>query len=141
MPTGKHGSSEIVIKFDDYSGTPQTVTCGVLTLGAIKTNANMQAATTFCDTVEKQLATGMMKIDDVKLTGFFDDTATTGTHAVFSKINTGPQDATRTLEVNFGNNNKFTAEGYVKDYAVIANQGNLTSFEATLVLNSGAWTP
>lgn len=141
MAAGKHGSSEITIKWDDSLGAPQTITCGVLTLGPIKTNANVQAATTFCDTVEKQLLTGMLKIDDVKLTGFFDDTPTTGSYPLFAKLDTSPQAATRTLEVGFGNGVKFTAEGYQKDFAMIANQGNLTSFEATIALNSGAWTP
>jgi len=141
MPAGKHGSSEITISFDDSAGAPHVITCGVLTIGPVKINANMQAGTTFCDTVEKQLPTGMTKIDDVKLTGFFDDTPVSGSHVIFSKIDTNPQAATRTLIVGFGNSNTWTAECYVKEYAVLANQGNLTSFEATLVQNSGAWTP
>lgn len=140
MPAGKHGSSEITISYDNAAGTPVVLTCAVLTIGPVKITSGMQAATTFCDVIEKQLPTGMSKIDPMKLTGFFDDTAG-GEHATFKTVDTNPQAATRTLAIGFGNGNTWTSEGYCQSYAVIANQGNLTGFEADLVQNSGAWTP
>lgn len=140
MPAGKHGSSEITISYDNAAGSPVVLSCALLTIGPVKISSNMQAGTTFCDTIEKQLPTGMSKIDNIKLTGFFDDTPATGEHSVFLPVDTNPQALTRTLAIVFGNAKTWTSEGYLMSYAVIANQGNLTSFEADLVQNSGAWT-
>jgi hypothetical protein len=141
MPAGKHGSSEITISYDDAAGAPVTVTCGVLTMGPVKVTANQQVATSFCDTVAKMLPTGMSKIDPIKLTGFFDDTPATGAHHVFGTPDTSPTASTRTLTIDFGNGQTWTSEGYLTSYAVIANQGNLTGYEADLCQNSGAWSP
>jgi hypothetical protein len=140
MAAGKHGSSEITVSYDDALGTPVVLTCFLLTMGPVKISSNMQAGTTFCDIIEKQLPTGMSKIEPIKLTGFFDDSVG-GPHPTFKKIDTNPQGATRTLTINFGNSNQWQSEGYCQAYSVIANQGNLTGFEADLVQNSGAWTP
>jgi hypothetical protein len=140
MPAGKHGSSEITISYDNAAGTPVVLTCAVLTMGPVKISSNMQAGTTFCDAIEKQLPTGMTKIEPMKLTGFFDDTPATGEHSTFLPIDTNPQGPTRTLAIGFGNGKTWTSEGYCQSYAVIANQGNLTGFEADLVQNSGVWS-
>src|SRR5215471_4256925 len=101
MAAGKHGSSEITITYDDATGTPQVVTCAVLTMGAIKLSSVLQTGTAFCDTVEKQLPTGLSKIDQVTLHGFWDTTPTTGSHAVFKAPDTNPQGSTRTLAIMF----------------------------------------
>jgi hypothetical protein len=140
MAAGKHGSSEITISYDNAAGLPQTMTCAVLTIGPVKITANQQVSTTFCDTIVKMLPTGMSKIDPIKITGFFDDTPTTGSHYVFGTPDTSPQAPTRTLTLGFGNGRTWTSEGYLTSYSVNANQGNLTGFEADLCQNSGAWT-
>jgi len=140
MAAGKHGSSEITIAYDDASGAPQTITCAVLTMGPIKLTSGMQTATAYCDSIEKQLPTGMTKIEQVTLTGFWDTTPTTGSHAVFKAPDTNPQGATRTLTVMFGDAKTWASEGYQISYAVIGKVSNLTEFEAVLQQNSGAWS-
>jgi hypothetical protein len=140
MAAGKHGSSEIVITYDDPSGAPQTITCAVLTMGAIKITSQMQAGTAYCDTIEKQLPTGLEKIDQVTLTGFWDTTPVTGSHDIFKAPDTNPQAPTRTLGVMFGDAKQWTSEGYQVSYSVIGKVGNLTEFEAVLQQNSGAWS-
>ena len=141
MAAGKHGSSEITISYDDQTGAPQVVTCAVLTMGAIKVSSVMQAGTAYCDTVEKMLPTGLSKIDQVTLTGFWDTTPTTGSHAVFGKPDTNQQGTTRTLSIMFGDAKTWASEGFLVSYSVIGKVGVLTEFEAVLQQNSGAWTP
>lgn len=141
MAAGKHGSSEITVSYDDGpGGTPRTITSYVLTLGAIKLTSNMQASTAFGDSIEKMLPTGMSKIDQITIHGFWDDTATSGPHVVFLTPDTSPQASTRTLAIVFGNSKTWTSEGYLVSYAVLGKTGNLTEFDAVLQQNSGAWT-
>lgn len=141
MAAGKHGSSEITISYDDApGGSPRTITSFVLTMGGIKLTSNMQTSTAFGDTIEKMLPTGVSKIDQITLTGFWDDTATTGPHTVFIAPDDGPQDSTRTLAIVFGNSKTWTSEGYLVSYEVLGKNGNLTEFAAVLQQNSGAWS-
>lgn len=141
MGAGKHGSSEITIQYDDApGGSLRTITSYVLTMGGIKLQSNMQASTAYGDSVMKKLPTGMMEIPPVTMTGFFDDTPTTGPHAVFGAPDTSPQAATRTLAVVFGNSKTWTSEGYLVSYEVLGKNNNLTEFAAELQQNSGVWT-
>jgi len=142
MAAGKHSSSEVTISYDDsQGGTPRTITSSVMTLGALKLTAGMQASTAFGDTIEKQLPTGLTKVEKVTFHGFFDDTATTGPHVVFgSGPDTSVQGGTRTLSVVIGNSKTWTSEGYVESYSVIGKAGNLTEYEAVCVQNTGAWS-
>lgn len=141
MPAGKHGSAELTFSYDDGpGGTPRTMTAYLMTIGAIKLTSNMQGSTAYGDTLEKQLPTGMSKIDPITVHGLFDDTATTGPHTVFGTPDTSPQAATRTLAIVVGNGKTWTSEGYCQSYSVIAKNGNLTEYEAVLIQNSGAWS-
>ncbi len=136
MAAGKHGSSEITIAYDDGpGGTPRTITSFVLTMGAIKLTSSMQANTPYGATVEGMLPTGVSKIDQVTLHGYWDDTATTGPHVVFIAPDTSPQSSTRTLAIVFGNSRTWTSEGFLVSYSVLGKAGN-----AVLQQNSGAWT-
>jgi len=141
MAAGKHGSSEITISYDDGpGGSPQAIVSYILTMGAIKLTSNMQTSTAFADTIEKMLPTGMSKIDQVTLHGFWSDAATTGPHTVFLAPDTSPQASTRTLAIVFGNSKTWTSEGYLVSYAVLGKVGSLTEFDAVLQQNSGAWS-
>lgn len=141
MGVGKHGSAEITITYDDGpGGAAQAVTSYVLTMGAVKITAGMQANTPYAATIEAQLPTGIKKIDQITLHGLWDDTTVTGPHVVFLTPDTNPQGATRTLAIVFGNSKTWTSEGFLVSYAVIGKAGNLTEFEAVLQQNSGAWT-
>jgi hypothetical protein len=141
MAAGKHGSAEITITYDDSpGGTPRAITGFVLTMGGVKLSSDMEASTAFGVAFEAMLPTGVQKIDQITLTGFFDDTATTGPHVVFIAPDNSPQAATRTLAIVFGNSKTWTSEGYLVSYNVLGKVANLTEFEAVLQQNSGAWT-
>lgn len=141
MGAGKHGSSEITIAYDDGpGGSLRTITAFILTMGGIKLTSNMQASTAYGDSIEKKLPTGMSKIDPVTFTGLWDDTPTTGPHAVFLTPDTSPQATTRTLQIVFGNAKTWLSEGYLESYEVLGKNGNLTEFAAVAIQNSGAWS-
>jgi len=138
---GKYGSASITCSYDDGpGGTPRTITSFVLTMGGVKITSNMQAATAYGDTVEKMLPTGVLKLDQIELSGLWDTTATTGPHVVFIAPDDGPQDATRTLVIVFGDSKTWTSEGYLISYEVLGKVGSLSEFKAVLQQNSGAWT-
>jgi hypothetical protein len=141
MPAGKHGSSEVIITLDDAGGTPRTITNFVLTVGALKITSNMQKSDAFGDAWEEMLPTGKQKVDPIKLTGFFDDTPTTGPHVVMGAPDASPQSATRTLAVVVGNAKTFTVECFLSAYSVLPKNGALTEFEADLQPSgAAAWT-
>ena len=138
---GKYGSASITVAYDDGpGGTARTITAFVLTMGGVKITSNMQNATAYGDTVEKMLPTGMLKLEQIELSGLWDTTATTGPHVVFLAPDDGPQDATRTLTVVFGDSKTWTSEGYLVSYEVLGQVGALTEFKAVLQQNSGAWS-
>jgi hypothetical protein len=141
MAAGKHGSAEVTIAYDDApGGTLRTITSFVLQMGAVKISSAMQANTPYGATVEGMLPTGVSKIDQITIHGYWDDTALTGPHTVFLSPDTSPQSATRTLQIVFGNARTWTSEGFLVSYAVLGKAGNLTEFEAVLQQNSGAWS-
>ena len=124
MAAGKHGSSEIVVSYDDApGGTLRVITSFVLTFGGVKITSKMQASTAYGDTVEKKLPTGMTALADIPIEGFWDDTATTGPHVVFIAPDDGPQDLMRSLVIVFGNSKTWSSEGYLMDYEVLGITG------------------
>ncbi len=141
MAAGKHGSSEITISYDDGpGGTLRIITPYVTTFGGIKITSNMQTSTVFGAAIETMLPTGMSKLEQITVHGFFDDTATVGPHIVFIAPDTSPQASTRSLSVVIGNSKTWSSEGYLVSYVVLGKVGALTEYEAVLQQNSGAWT-
>jgi len=141
MAAGKHGSSEITITLDDSGGTPRVLTNYILTMGALKITAETQVSTAYGDSWQEVLPTGMNKVDNITLTGFFDDTATSGPHAVMNTPDSSPQATSRTLSVVIGNSKTWTVECFVTEYSVIGKVGNLTEFSTVLIATGQAtWT-
>lgn len=140
MP-GKYGSASITIAMDDGpGGSARTITSGVLEMSGIKLTAGMQDSTAYGDTFKKMLPTGVNEAAPVTIRGFWDTTATTGSHAVFSAPDDGPQDSTRTLTVVFGDSKTATMEGFLVSYEVLGKAGALTEFVAVYQPNSLVWS-
>lgn len=138
---GKYGSASITITYDDApGGSARTITSGVLEMSGVKLTAGLQDSTAYGDTFKKMLPTGVNEAARMTLRGFWDTTATTGAHAVFGAPDDGPNDATRTLAVVFGDSKTWTSEGYLVSYEVLGKAGTLTEFTAELQQNSGAWS-
>lgn len=140
MP-GKYGSNSVTCAYDDaQGGTARTITSLLVSIGGVKIVAKSQVTTAYGDTVEKMLPTGVKELPDIDLEGWWDTTTTTGSHAVFGDPDDDPNGGTRTLTLVFGDSKTWTSEGYLKEYEVLAQVGNLTKFRAKCGQVSGAWS-
>jgi hypothetical protein len=133
MSTGKHGSAEITISYDDApGGSLQVVTGFVLTMGGVKITQNTATGVAFGAAWDYTTPAGVGKMDPITLTGQWDDTATVGPHVVFLTPDVSPQALTRTLVIVFGNAKTLTVETRLVSYAVLGKAGALTDFEAVI---------
>ena len=139
---GKYGSQSVTVSYDDAAGgSPQTVTNHILTMSGVKITSAMQLSHAFGDSWEETTPSGMGKVDPITLTGFWDTTATSGTHVVFLSPDDGPQDSTRTLAIVFGDSKTFTAETRLVSFEVLGKNGALTEFAAIMqVTGAPVWS-
>lgn len=134
----KYGSGSITITYDDApGGTPRAITSFVLTMGAVKITADQAQSDAFGDVWDAFTPTGHKKMDPIELTGYWDDTATTGPHAVLGDPDDGPSDSTRTLVIVYGGGKTITVETRLASYAVLGKNRDLTEF-AAVIQPSGA---
>ena len=130
---GKYGGASWVVQFDDApGGTLRTITNHVLTMSGIKITSALQLSHAFGDSYEESTPSGMVKLDPITITGFWDTTATTGPHAVFSVPDDGPQDSTRTLTITPGDSKTLTVETYLVSFEVTGKNGALSEFSAVI---------
>lgn len=135
MATGKHSSSEITVTYDDSpGGTGRAIQSFILTMGGAKIEAGMQVSTALGDAWEKFNPTGLRKMPAITLTGFWDDTVTTGPHTVLRVVDgdIAPEASTRTLVIVFGNSKTLTVETRLVSYEVLGKTNNLTEFSAVI---------
>lgn len=125
---------------DSPGGSARTITSYMLEMSGAKLTSIMQESTAFGDTFKKMLPTGVVEAAKISISGFWDTTATSGPHAVFSAPDDGPQDSTRTLTIVFGDSKTWTCEGYLESYEVIGKPSSLTRFEAVYIPNTAAWS-
>lgn len=141
MAAGKHGSSEVTFSIDATpGGSPATMTDYLLTIGGATIESIHQPSHAFGDSWAEMLATGFAQVPPITVTGYFDDTASTGPHTVFQvkSADRSPQASTRTVAIGFGNSTSFGGEAIMKSYTVTGKNGNLTEFEA-VIQPTGAW--
>lgn len=129
----KFGSALAVVTIDDHGGTPRTITAHVLSIGGLKISQITEENSPFGMNHEQNTPVGKQKFGPVTIAGNYDDTATTGPHAVFSTLETSPSDATRTLVVQPDGVKTLTVEGYVTDYELVLTNGKLTGYSATFM--------
>lgn len=124
----KYGSAEVKVEFGP-TGSLQDVSADILNIGGIDLQAETEEGHGFGEGWVKQLATGLKRGADITVQGFYDDTATTGTHAVFNCIGEARQ-----LEVTYGGGKSTRMDVLVQSYRRIPARGELTKFEAVLLL-------
>jgi hypothetical protein len=139
---GKYGSASVTVAYDGSAGgSPVTVTSFVISMGGAKITSKMQDSTAYGDTIMKQLPTGLKELPDWEMEGWWDTTASTGTHATFLAPDIDPNVANaRTLTIVFGDSKTWATEGFLKEYEVLAQVGNLTKFKAKGSQHSGGWS-
>lgn len=141
MAAGKHGSSEITFSIDDApGGSPTTMTNYIRTISGVKIENVTEPSHAFGDSWEEMLATGFARVPAITVTGYFDDTASTGPHTVFQvkSADRSPQASTRTVAIGFGNSTSFGGEAIMASYEVLGKNENLTEFSA-VIQPTGTW--
>lgn len=138
----KFGSPSVTVNIDDSGGTARDVTQYIREMNGIEIEAVTDPTHAFGDSWEEHTGTGLSKISDLQLKGWYDDTATSGPHVVFRTLDTSPSAATRTVAIAFGGTNgTATYEARCMKYKVTGKVGNLTEFEATMrATGSLAWS-
>lgn len=130
---GKYGSASITVSLDDAPGGALTaITNHILTISGVKVTSAMQLSHAFGDSAEETTPSGMTKVEPITLTGFWDTTASTGPHVVLGTPDDGPQDATRSFRVVFGDAKQFDVECRLVSYEVLAKNGAISEFSAVL---------
>ena len=139
---GKYGSSSIVITYDDApGGTARTITSYVTSIGGIKVEQLTEMTMPFGASNESHTPVGIQRVPDIVIEGFYDTTATSGPHVVFGTPDDGPADSTRTFTFAPGDSKTFTIETRLVDYEVIAQNGALSKYRATIrQAGAGAWS-
>jgi hypothetical protein len=128
----KYGSNSVTIEFDNSGGTLQNMTQYVTAINSVDIEAVLEESHSFGDSWFESLATGLRKMGDVTLSGFYDDTASTGPDAIFGAVVDAPATATRTLKVTWGGTKTTTVETLIMKYSRKAVRNEVTKFEVTL---------
>ncbi len=124
----KYGSDDLVIQFDaSEGGALQDMTQYVTEINEVNVQAVLEESTPFGVAWEESLYSGVKMVDDIELTGFYDDTAATGPDAVFN----APGE-TRTLKITWGGTNSSSVETIIAGYQRQAAVKESTKYTVTL---------
>lgn len=143
MAVGIQNSTAVTVSITDSGAVARTITGFVMELGGAEIEVELQSSEAFGDLWREFLPTGMRKVAQIPVKGFFDTTATTGPHVT---LRPGDADALtsatpRTLVIVFGDSKTFTVNVWLHKYKVQANSGKLTGFEAVLQpTGAGVWS-
>lgn len=143
MATGKQSSIDVTVSLTDSGGTPRLITGFVMELGGAEIELELESSESFGDTWREKVPTGMRTSPPIPIKGHFDTTATTGPHVVLRPVDADalPNATPRTLVIVFGDSKTFTVSVRPNKYKATANNGKVSSFEATLTPTGAAvWT-
>src|SRR4051812_17578183 len=112
----KYGSPDIIVAFDNSGGTPVTMTQYVTEINGVKVEALLEESHSFGDSWFEALPVGIRKMGDIVLSGWYDDTVTTGPDAIFNAPVPTVSTATRTLTITWGGTKTVSAETYIVSY-------------------------
>jgi hypothetical protein len=129
----KYGSSSVVIWVDDApGGTARDISQYVTEFSGLKVETNTEPTHAFGDSWEENTPTGVSKMGDITLGGFYDTSATDGPHVVFSSVDSTTTGDTRTLTFAPGGSQKLDCETRLVSYEVAPAVGSLSKFTAVL---------
>ena len=130
----KFGFDDLTVEFDNSSGALQNMSQYVDEVGGLDVEATLVESHTAGDSWAEMLFAGLKKASEVTLSGFYDDTATTGPNAIFNDIGCeATASGTRTLKLTWGSTKTSSVETIIKNYRRRPAKGNLTRFEVALV--------
>jgi hypothetical protein len=143
----KYGSSVVTVTIDDApGGTPRNITPYVREIGGMKLESLTQQSNPFGTSSEAHTPTGMDKVSDITISGFFDDTAVLGPKVVFGTaanwaLDKAPASVGRVLVIVAATGATFTITVHLVSYEVMNKNGNLTEYAAVVRQKStGVWS-
>lgn len=120
-----YGSNNTVIELADGSDVLQDISADVRQINGIDIEAMTQESHGFSKTWAEHKATGMSKIADVVISGFYDDAANKP-RALFTR------GASRRLKVTYGGGHSDLVTGIMVKFVPGVKLGALTEFSMTL---------
>lgn len=126
----KYGSKDLKIEFDNAGGEPVDMSAYIDTISAFDPEMGVVQTDGFGEAWEAYTSTGYSKLSEITLGGSFDNTATTGPHAIFNA-----RGATRSLTITWDGSTAAvtdTVETIITKYSKIPTRGELTRFEVVL---------
>ena len=132
---GKYGPSSVTATLEDSpGGTARSLTAFIT--GGITANktSEMAETTALGDSAKAYTPIGITSGENISLSGIWDTTGTTGTHAIFATTgpDDGPQDDTRALVITMGDSKVCTIQTRLLSYSVVASNDNIQTFTCEL---------
>jgi hypothetical protein len=139
---GKYGSADVTLTYDSSPGGGGVAVQNFILNGvSAKVISHMMETTGLGDADVEQTPVGLKSYEVSTLEGLWDDTPATGSHFVFGTIDDGPNDATRTMAIVFGDSKTFTVETRLMSYEVFAENGQIQRFRAEILpTGAGVWS-
>lgn len=122
----KYGSDDTRIDVDNSSGTLQNMTAYITEINGFAVEAVLEESTPFGVAWEESLYSGVKMVGDIEITGFYDDTASTGPDVIFNALGD-----TRTVKITWGSTKTSSVEGIIKKYERIAKVKETTKYKVT----------
>ena len=123
----KYNSADFQIWFDNSGGTPVDMSAYITDADEWEKEIESEETTPFSAADETHASAGVSKGNDRTLKGLYDDTATTGPHAIFNA-----KGSIRTLKYVYGGGKYSEQEHLILSYTRGGKVKNLTSFEVKL---------
>lgn len=133
-----YGFDDLAIEFDSTAGTTVNVTQSILEINGIDIEAVLEESHTAGDAWVEQLFTGLRRLQDITVKGFYDDDSDTGFDFMFNDPGNTKGAATRTLKVTWGGSKTTSVEVLIKNYRRLPSRGALTKAEAVLTPTGAA---
>lgn len=125
----QYGSNSITISFDDSGGSLRDMSNYIREFNGVTLEAILAESQAFGDSWFEAVATGMKKVEDITIGGYYDDTASTGPNVVFNAVG---NTTTRTLTVAWGGGKSTSVETVIQKYGRIPVLNDLTKFSVTV---------
>lgn len=133
-----YGSDKNMFKFTSVSttGTWNDMSALIDEISGVKKEALLALTHGFSASYEQSSPVGVFKIDPITISGFYNDVASTGPHALFGDANVGTE---RVAKVYVATNESVKFDVIVQSYERMPKRNELTRF--TVVLQpTGAMT-
>ena len=123
----KYGSDVAKVEFDNASDALQDMSAYVTEPDPMVKSIETEETTPVASANATHASTGVAAVDEITLKGPYDDTATTGSHAIFNSIG-----SMRTLKYTYGNSKTTAVECIITSYVRGIKVKGLTGYEVKL---------